>query len=230
MSDALLQTIAELLQQGSPVAPILALAAGVIVSLTPCSLSSVPLIVGYMQANGEASTKRAFGISVLFALGSALTFTGLGIAASLAGRLVTGANSIWYILLGILMVLMALQTWEVIEIIPSTYLASKNKTQGFIGAFIAGILAGIFSSPCSTPVLVALLTLVASSGNIAWGAFLLLLYGIGHGVLAVAAGTSVNFTHKIARSNAYGKVNTIIRALLGTAILALGLYMLYLGF
>jgi thiol:disulfide interchange protein len=63
------------------------------------------------------------------------------------------------------MILMALQTWGIFEIIPSSYLISKNTKKGFAGAFITGILGGIFSSPCSTPVLIALLAIVAGKGS-----------------------------------------------------------------
>lgn len=107
-------------------APLLALLAGVLTSFTPCSLSSIPLVVGYVGGTGQRDTKRAFRLSVVFATGAAVTFTVLGVIASLAGRLIGTSASWWYIILGILMVLMALQTWGIYEIIPSSYLLTKN--------------------------------------------------------------------------------------------------------
>jgi len=159
-----------------------------------------------------------------------VTFTVLGVIASLAGRLLGTTASWWYIILGILMVLMALQTWGIFEIIPSSYLITKNTKKGFIGAFIAGILGGIFSSPCSTPVLIALLAIVAGKGSIFWGILLLLLYSIGHGILAVIAGTSIGFVQRLATSEKYGHASTILKIVLGTLILIIGFYMFYLGF
>lgn len=94
-----------------------------------------------------------------------MTFTALGFIASIAGSLIGTPVSWWYIILGIIMVLMALQTWGIYEIIPSSYLLSKNTKKRFVGAFIAGILGGVFSSPCSTPVLIALLAIVAGKGS-----------------------------------------------------------------
>jgi cytochrome c biogenesis protein CcdA len=98
------------------------------------------------------------------------------------------ASSWWYIVLGVIMVLMALQVWGIFELIPSSYLISKNTKRGFVGAFVAGILGGVFSSPCSTPVLIALLAIVAGKGSVLWGILLLLLYSVGHSILAVVAG------------------------------------------
>jgi cytochrome c biogenesis protein CcdA len=139
-------------------------------------------------------------------------------------------SSWWYIILGLLMVLMALQTWGIFELIPSSYLISKNTKKGFAGAFIAGILAGIFSSPCSTPVLIALLAIVAGKGSILWGILLLLLYSIGHGVLAVVAGTSIGFVQKLSASEKYGMASAVLKIVMGALILLIGFYMFYLGF
>ena len=123
-----------------------------------------------------------------------------------------------------------MQTWEIFEIIPSSYLISKNKKRGYLGALIAGILGGIFSSPCSTPVLIALLAIVAGQGSILWGILLLLLYSIGHGILAVVAGTSVGFVQKLTKSEKYGRMSQVLKIVMGAAILGIGLYMFYLGF
>ena len=182
------------------------------------------------QEPGSNNTKRAFKISLVFAGGMAITFTVLGAVVSLFGRFMQGIGGLWYILLGILMVLMALQTMEVITIIKPTNLQSKNTKKGYIGALLSGILGGIFSSPCSTPVLIALLALVSQSGNILWGIFLLLLYSIGNSILVVILGTSVGTAKKIAQSEKYGKFSNILKYFMGIIILLIGLYMLYLGF
>ncbi|MDD4296038.1 MAG: cytochrome c biogenesis protein CcdA [Ruminiclostridium sp.] len=226
----ILESLSELITKSGWLAPLLALFAGILTSFTPCSLSSIPLVIGYVGGVGQRDTKRALWLSVTFAAGAAVTFTALGVAASLAGRLMGTSASWWYIILGVLMILMALQTWSIFEIIPSSYLVSKNTKKGFTGAFIAGILGGIFSSPCSTPVLIALLAIVAGKGSILWGILLLLLYSIGHGILAIVAGTSVGFVQKLSSSKKYGRASTVLKAVMGSLILIIGFYMFYLGF
>lgn len=229
MTEAL-ENLSQLIQTSGWLAPLLALLAGILTSFTPCSLSSIPLVIGYVGGTGQKDTKRAFRLSLTFAAGAAVTFTILGVIASIAGRLMGTSASWWYIILGVLMVLMALQTWGIFEIIPSSYLISKNTKKGFAGAFIAGILGGVFSSPCSTPVLIALLAIVAGKGSIVWGILLLLLYSIGHGVLAIIAGTSIGFVQKLSSSERYGKASTILKIVMGALILLIGFYMFYLGF
>ena len=227
---AILESLSELITKSGWLAPLLALLAGVLTSFTPCSLSSIPLVIGYVSGVGQRDTKRAFWLSVTFAAGAAVTFTALGVIASLAGKLIGTSASWWYIILGALMILMALQTWGIFETIPSSYLISKNTRKGFVGAFIAGILGGIFSSPCSTPVLIALLAIVAGKGSVLWGILLLLLYSIGHGILAIVAGTSIGFVQKLSSSEKYGKASTVLKIAMGVIILLIGFYMFYLGF
>ena len=167
-------------------------------------MASVPLIVGYVGGIGERSTKRAFAYSAVFAVGTAITFISLGIIATSAGRLIGNSSPIWYLVLG--------------------------KKRGFVGAFLAGILGGIFSSPCSTPVLIALLAIVAGNGNLLWGILLMLLYSIGHSALVMVAGTSVGFVQRISGNTRYNKAETVLKVIMGTAILLIGFYMFWLAF
>lgn len=230
MMTQLLENISSIMVESPWIAPFLAFIAGIMTSFTPCSLSSIPLVIGYVGGTGERDVKKAFKLSLTFVIGSAVTFTVLGVIASTAGRLMGNSANWWYIILGILMILMALQTWGIFEIIPSSYLLAKNTKKGFIGAFIAGFLGGIFSSPCSTPVLIALLAIVAGKGSLIWGILLLLLYSAGHGILAIVAGTSVGFVQKLSQSKKYGKASSFLKVIMGSVILLIGFYMFYLGF
>ena len=211
-------------------APALALLAGVVTSFTPCALTGVPLVIGYVGGTAQRNVRKAFGLSATFSAGMAVTFTILGTAASLLGRLMQGAGGWWYLILGVLMVLMALQTWEIFNFIPSTYAISNTTRRGFLGAFLAGILGGFFSSPCATPVLIVLLGIVAREGSLAWGMMLLLLYSIGHSVLVIIAGTSVGFVQRLSSSERYGALSNVLRIAVGAVMLLIAFYMFYLGF
>lgn len=210
-------------------APFLAILAGVLTSFLPCALSSLPLVIGYVGGVGGHHPKRAFRLSLTFAIGMAVTLMALGTAAALLGRLMQGAGKWWYLVLGVLMVLMALQTFEIYNFIPSSFALGKSTKKGYIGAFVAGILGGLFSSPCATPMLVVLLAFVAKEGNLLFGMFLLLLYALGHSVLVLVAGTGVSLVQKITQNKKYGKYATAVRIAMGVAILAIAFYMFYIG-
>lgn len=53
---------------------------------------------------------------------------------------------------------------------------------------------------------------------------------IGHSVLVLVAGTSIGFARKITKSQKYGRFSSMLKIIMGTAILAIALYMFYLSF
>ncbi len=227
--DSLIHNISHIIESNLYLAPILALLGGILTSLSPCCLSTIPLIIGYVGKDNN-DTKKSFVLSVLFALGMTMTFTILGVVASLFGRILNINSNLWYIILGTIMVLMALQVWEVFSFVPSSYAVSKNKKIGYVGAFFAGALGGLFSSPCSTPILVVILAFVAKEGSLLYGTLLLLLYSIGHSILLIIVGTSTSTLRKITNSSNYGALSNVLKVSTGLIILILGFYMFYLGF
>ena len=227
--DSLIHNISHIIESNLYLAPILALLGGILTSLSPCCLSTIPLIIGYVGKDNN-DTKKSFVLSVLFALGMTMTFTILGVVASLFGRILNINSNLWYIILGTIMVLMALQVWEVFSFVPSSYAVSKNKKIGYVGAFFAGALGGLFSSPCSTPILVVILAFVAKEGSLLYGTLLLLLYSIGHSILLIIVGISTSTLRKITNSSNYGALSNVLKVSTGLIILILGFYMLYLGF
>lgn len=230
MTNEWLVILGKVVAENYWLAPVIALISGILTAFTPCSLSSVPLVIGYVGGYAGNNTKKAFRYSLVFCIGMSITFTILGMLASLLGRLMHSSGSWWYILLGVLMVLMTLQTWEVINVIPQPSVMDKNAKRGYAGALIAGILGGLFDSPCATPVLLALLTMVAEKGNLPWGIILLVLYSIGHSILLLIAGTSIGFVNQLSRSQRFKRYRTVFKTIMGSVILLLAFYLLYLGF
>ena len=53
--------------------------------LSPCHLASIPLIVGFIDQQGRISTRRAFTISLLFAVGILITIGAIGAITAAAG-------------------------------------------------------------------------------------------------------------------------------------------------
>ena len=215
--------------QSGWIAPFLAFLAGILTSVSPCSLSVLPLIIGYVGGS-DVKGLRAFGISLTFAFGTAITLTLLGTLAALAGSALFGIGSWWYLIAGVLMVLMALQIWEVCTFIQPTAFLSKSKARGYTGALLAGLLGGLFASSCATPVLMALLTVVISQDNLLWGVLLLFCYALGNGLLIVIMGTSLGAVQQMKQTKTYAAFTRISRIVMGFVVLLLGLWFFYMGF
>lgn len=58
----------------------------------------------------------------------------------------------------------------------------------------------------------------------------MLCYSIGHSALVMVAGTSVGFVQKINGSEKYKKAAAVLKIVMGTAILLIGLYMFWIAF
>ena len=223
--DTILSDIANLMATNLWVAPLLALLAGFLTSFTPCCLANIPIIIGYVGGIGERNPKRGFLMSLVFAIGSTVTFMILGLIAGTAGNLFNHESVLYHVIIGILMVLMALQVWGVINIIPGVVFEDEGR-KGYLGAFFAGIIGGIFASPCSTPVLIVILTFILRQNNILAGLLLMLMYSLGHNILIVISGTSVSFIKKIEENPRYQRISNVLSFIFGLVILIIAIIML----
>ncbi len=223
-------TIASMIEDNLWFVPVLAFLAGILTSLTPCSLTGIPMIISYVSGTKSCEKGRALRLSLVFAFGMAVVYTTLGTFASLLGTLLHHLGVYWHLLLAAVMVLMALQMFEIINIVPESLSHPKSRRKGYLGAFAAGMLGGLFASHCALPVLVVLLAMVAEGSTLLRGALLLLLFAIGHSVFVVLAGTSAAAMEKTLRDRKYVILVRSIKLFLGIVILLLAVYLIYLGF
>lgn len=68
-----------------------------------------------------------------------------------------------------------------------------------------GLLFGVISAPCAAPVLVLVLTCVASKASLAYGFLLLWLYALGHCALVLLVGTSVGLVKWVLASERHAR-------------------------
>lgn len=232
MLEALFTILTDAVQGHGPVALCAALAWGVLsILLSPCHLSSIPLIVGFVDEQGRISTKRAFVISTVFSGGILLTITAIGVATALAGRML-GDVGVWgnYFVAAIFFVV----GLHLLEIIPMPWSGPGQvgmKRKGVVAALILGLIFGIALGPCTFAYMAPMLGVVfqAGSTNPVFGAALLLLYGIGHCSVIVAAGTSTELVQGYMDWNERSKGALIVKKVCGVLVLLGGLYLLWLA-
>lgn len=210
-----------------PLALAAALLGGLMSAFSPCVLATVPLIVGYVGGVAGKDRRRAFLYSLLFCFGLIITFTVLGGLSAYLGRLLTGLGRAWYVLLAAVMFFAALQLLGVIRMDLACRVPQVHR--GMMGAFVLGLLAGVISSPCATPVLAAILAIVAGKADVLLGAALLAVYALGHSTLLLVAGTSVGFARQMTASPRTERIGKILKGILGVLALLVGLYLFYLG-
>jgi cytochrome c-type biogenesis protein len=218
------------LQPNSILGYLLVFAGGLLTSIGPCNVAMIPLIVGYIGGSRDLPRRKALSISLVFALGLALTFMMLGVIAALAGGLLGGGTRIWYYLVAVVCFVIGLQMLGVLKItLPMWFggMREKIKAKGLFGALLLGLVSGLVASQCATPVLAAILTyVVAQKTSLVYGAFLLFLYALGRGIPIVIAGT---LTGVLKNLQSLGRISPILDKVSGIIILLVGFYFLWIA-
>lgn len=221
------------LNQGVSGAPLVALIAatgwGILsVILSPCHLASIPLIIGFVDGQGRISTKRAFFMSCLFAIGILLSIALIGLLTAWAGRLL-GDLGPWgnYLVAGVLFIF-GLHLWGVL---PTPWDAVPVNTQrkGLLAAFLIGLIFGIALGPCTFAFMGPVLSVVftEASKNLVYAFSLVLAYAAGHCTVIVLAGS---FTEKVQRYLAWNERSQgplRLKRVCGLLVMAGGAWIIY---
>ena len=217
------------IQNISILAYLLVFLGGLLTSLGPCNVATIPLIVGYVGGSHNLPRLRAFALSISFALGLSITFMSLGIIAALLGAWIGVGSNWWYYLVAGICFLIGLQMLGILQFdLPMFFggLRERIGLKGIPGALALGLVSGLVASQCATPALAAILTYVMSKGALVYGATLLFVYALGRGVPVVFAGT---FTGVLKSMQSLGRWSTVIERGSGLIILAVGFYFLWIA-
>lgn len=229
----MLESLTEVVRQGLENRPWLAAAAvflgGVTTAANPCSLASVPVLMGLVGGHGAvAGWWRGLRYSLTFVVGLATSFSVMALAAVSAGTYFGDTSPVWPWVLAVVCFGAATQFWDLWHFSLPAWLGRYRPAQGGLAAaFGVGLLFGVISAPCAAPVLVLVLTYAASKANLAYGLLLLWIYAVGHCALVVVAGTSVGAVKWLVASERYALANLVLRRLAGVVIAAAGLYLVY---
>jgi thiol:disulfide interchange protein DsbD len=173
---------------------------GLGLAFTPCVLPMVPILSSIIVGEGaHVKRARALLLSVTYALGMAIVYTALGVAAGLAGEGLSAALQNPWVLgtFGILIVAMALSMFGVYDLqLPGalqTRLANASGRQAsgkLAGVFAMGAISALIVGPCVAAPLAGALVYISQTRNVVIGGAALFAMAIGMSIPLLLVGVS----------------------------------------
>jgi cytochrome c-type biogenesis protein len=210
-----------------------AFAAGVVSFLSPCVLPLVPGYVSFVAGSsledlrdGAAPRVQSLMLAGTFVLGFTAVFVALGASATALGNLLLSYKLQLGVIAGVVVILFGL------HLLGLTPLRLMNQEARFhietsggraVGAFLLGLAFAFGWTPCIGPVLGAILTLSASTADVAKGSLLLTVYSLGLGLPFLLAAL---FTGTLlVRLKALGRAGRSLQRVAGGLLVAMGVLM-----
>ncbi len=231
----MIRTILEWLSGAMESTPLVALLGSFIwgllsILLSPCHLSGIPLIVGFIDGQGKVSTKRAFALSTLFSVGILITIAVIGLITGFMGRMLGDIGTYGNYIVAIIFFVIGLHLIEVIEL-PFLGVSGQPslKRKGFFAAFLIGLVFGIALGPCTFAYMAPMLgiTFHIASTRLLFAVSLILAYAIGHCSVIMLAGTSTGLVQKYLNWNERSRGAVIVKKACGVLVILGGVYLIW---
>lgn len=217
--------------EGAPAVALGAAAAWGVLSivLSPCHLSSIPLIVGFIGGQGRTTTARAFRVATVFAVGILITIAAVGGITAAAGRMM-GDVGRWGNYL-VAMIFFAVGLY-LLGVFPMPWSGSGQvamNRKGLVTALILGLLFGVAVGPCTFAYMAPMLGVTFRLANTqpVYGASLLFAYGVGHCAVIVCAGTFTEVVQRYLNWNEQSHGLKVLKTVCGVLVLFGGVYLIY---
>ncbi|MFZ6746911.1 protein-disulfide reductase DsbD [Undibacterium sp. JH2W] len=204
---------------------------GLGLSFTPCVLPMVPILSFIIVGEGAGIKRsRGFLLSLCYALGMALVYTALGIAAGLVGEGLSATLQNPWVLgaFALLMVILSLSMFNVYQLqVPAALqtkltVASEGQRNGkLIGVFAMGAISALIVGPCVAAPLAGALVYISQTRDVVVGGSALFAMAMGMSVPLLLVGISAGSLLPRA-----GMWMESIKRFFGVLMLAMALWMI----
>lgn len=201
------------------------------VLFSPCHLASIPLIVGYVGGQNELlEGRRAAFYSVTFTLGLFITIAAVGIITAALGRMLGDLGPWWTIPVGAILIWVSMDFLGILHCTLTGNLLGRLQLRGMLGAFVLGLAYGVLSGSCTFGFIAPILAVITIQQEATTGITLILLFGLGHCLPIVVAGSSTAWVKKALAQGAFHRASRGFRIIAGGIIGILGGYFILLPF
>ena len=161
--------------------------------LSPCHLSSIPLVIGYISSQGREDIKRSYSLSLVFGIGILITIGVIGLVTASAGRMLGDVGPWGNIIVAGVFFAVGLYLMDAIRLPWNGIVPGRSIGGGWKGALVLGLIFGVGLGPCTFAYMAPVLGVVFSvaTTNPLHALSLIAAFGIGHcGVIVVAGGAA----------------------------------------
>lgn len=196
--------------------------------LSPCHLSSIPLIIGFIDKQGRISIRRAFWLSLIFASGIMVTIAAIGLITASIGRLMGDVGKIGNYVVAAVFLIVGLYLLEIIRAPWAGSTGANVKQKGLLAAFILGLIFGIGLGPCTFAYMAPMLGVAfqVAVEKPLFAIAILLAFGLGHCSIIVGAGTLTEKVQQYLNWSEKTKGAIIMRKVCGILVILGGLYLI----
>lgn len=230
MLDSIFITLYEAMMGAAWLAVLASLGWGILsILLSPCHLSSIPLIVGFISSQGKMTVGRTFSISLVFSLGILITIALIGVITASLGRLMGDLGSFGNYFVALIFFIVGLHLLDIIKIDWNNSVLKKTKTKGLLAALILGLLFGLALGPCTFAYMAPVLGVVFQTAqtDYIFSIILLAAFGIGHCGVIVSAGTLTGKVQKYLNWSEGSKSILWVKRICGVLVILGGVYLIY---
>lgn len=201
---------------------------GVIASISPCSLSMLPIIVGYIGGYSDAKPTKTLLQMLCFVFGTAVVFSIIGIVCAITGKVfVSFASGYFGLVLASIIMIMGLKLIGFLDFempVLIKQMPQDNSNHTYLYPIILGGAFALVGSPCSTPILAGIMAFASLSANIVNALIMLFLFSLGQGLILILAGV---LTSKLKTWNNFYKISDILLRISGFLLIIASLYIFY---
>jgi cytochrome c-type biogenesis protein len=195
--------------------------------LSPCHLSSIPLVIGFIMQQEKKTTSRAFMLSLIFSVGILFSIALIGIITASFGRLMGDLGSIGNIAVAVIFFIVGLYLLDIIRL-DWSFGSLTPRHRGKLAALLLGLTFGIALGPCTFAYIAPVLGIAFSRAqNDFMGAILLILFfALGHCGVIVFFGTLAHKVQVYLNWSNESKALNWVKKICGVLVILGGIYLL----
>lgn len=232
MLESVFTILSKLLYQSAAIAIAASFLWGILsVIISPCHLSSIPLIIAFVSGQPKIDIRKAFFISLVFSFGILISISAIGLITGLAGRIMGDTGSVGTIIISVVFLAAGLNFLGLLPFPDLLQIDHQKaiKTRSYLSAFLLGLLFGFALGPCTFAFMAPILAIAfnSASKSFLYSFTIIVSYALGHSLVFIIFGTSGRLVAKFLKWDTSSGGTEKIKKVIGIIMILTALYIAF---